>query len=578
MAGYKEIRKKLNKDWLGEIWKEIKWMSVYAKKYKFIILFYSISGIVGTLMGLTGSLFTKFLIDTVTGYKTGQIGVTAALMVGVGVGNIIIKSFNARISAVLSTKVQNEIQADIFGKIMEADMEALNPFKSGDLLNRLNQDVGIVANCVTGWIPAFLARGVQFVGALIIILYYDPIMALIALVSAPISLVVSKILLRRMMSYNKKLKNAGSEIMAFENDVFQNIQPIKAFGVVNDFEEMMQDNLKQYRDLTLEYNKFSVITTAFMSFVGMFISYACLGWSVYRLWTGAIVFGTMTLFLQLASGLNNSFSALINLIPQAINAATSAGRIMQFEDIPKEKVVPIENEEEVIKAAYSNGVSIQFDNLGFSYTDGEKVLEKIDFLAEPGNIVALVGASGEGKTTFIRLLLGLINPTEGSAKAKINNKEICELSASTRKLFSYVPQGNTIFAGTVEDNLKMTKPNATKEQMEKALKDACAWEFVNKLPQGIKTELKERGKGLSEGQAQRIAIARALLKDAPIILLDEATSALDTKTEKNVLNNILKSNRKKTCIVTTHRPTVLSMCTSIYKIEHTSLIKAQEEK
>lgn len=578
MAGYKEIRKKINKDWLGEIWKEIKWMSVYARKYKFIILFYSISGIVGTLMGLAGSLFTKFLIDTVTGYKTGQIGVMAALMVGVGVGNIIIKSFNARISAVLSTKVQNEIQADIFSKIMEADIEALNPFKSGDLLNRLNQDVGIVANCVTGWIPAFLARGVQFVGALIIILYYDPIMALIALVSAPISLVVSKILLRKMMSYNKKLKNAGSEIMAFENDVFQNIQPIKAFGVVNDFEEMMQDNLKQYRDLTLDYNKFSVITTAFMSFVGMFISYACLGWSVYRLWTGAIVFGTMTLFLQLASGLNNSFSALINLIPQAINAATSAGRIMQFEDMPKEKVIPIENEEDVIKAAYLNGVSIQFNKLGFSYKEGEKVLEKIDFLAEPGNIVALVGASGEGKTTFIRLLLGLINPTEGSAMAKINNKEICELSASTRKLFSYVPQGNTIFAGTVEDNLKMTNPNATKDQMEKALKDACAWEFVNKLPQGIKSELKERGKGLSEGQAQRISIARALLKEAPIILLDEATSALDTETEKNVLNNILKSNRKKTCIVTTHRPTVLSMCTSIYKIEHTSLIKAQEEK
>lgn len=576
MAECKRITTKMNNVCLADMWKEIKWMRAYAGKYWFVILFYSISGIIGTVMGLVGSLFTKFLIDTVTGYKTGQIGWIAVIMICMGTGNLMINSLTSRISALFSTKVQNEMQSDVFHKILEADMESLNEFRSGDLLNRLNADVGTVAGCVTGWIPSFLTKGVQFVGALGMILYYDPMMALIAFICAPVSLFMSKAFMKKMRRCHQELKQASSEMMAFENDVFQNVPSIKAFGIVEDFQEKMKENLKSYKKLLLNYNKISVMATALMSFTGMIVSYACLGWSVYRLWTGVIAFGTMTLFLQLASSLNNSFSALVNLVPQAIGAATSAGRIMLFEGLPKERAVYIENEKEIFQNACEKGVSIAMDGLGFAYRGGERILKDVSFHAGPGNIVALVGPSGEGKTTLIRILLGLLNPTEGRAVVKLDDEREYGLSSVTRKLFSYVPQGNTIFAGTIEENLKMVKPDATEEQMRVALEAAEALEFVNKMPKGIKSEIKERGRRLSEGQGQRIAIARALLKDAPVLLFDEATSALDVETEERVLRNILKNGRKKTCIITTHRPSVLKMCTDVYQINDTGLIKIEK--
>lgn len=559
--------KKLN--W-KEIRKEAAWMMKYAKRYWGAIVLYCVIGIVGTLMGLAGSIMSKYLIDTVTGYDTKAIGWVVTLMLLMGAGNILMNAAANRATVLISTKVYNEIQAEIYDRVMEADWESLYEYRSGDLLNRLTGDVKAVADSVIGWFPDILTKGVQFLGALVIILYYDPTMAVIALLSAPVSIVMSEFLLSRMRKYSVDLRKISSEVVTYQETSFQNIQTIKSFGIVSFFEEGMRTVQNKYKNLTMNYNKVSITATSILSFTGMLVSYACLGWGVYRLWKGAIIFGTLTLFIQLSSSLATSFSALISLVPQAISATTSAGRIMSVSEIKPERIESAEVAEQ-IKYNSSEGLQVNMKKVNFSYKDGEKVLSDIDLCVNPGSIVAFVGPSGEGKTTLMRILLGLINVEKGAATVRDSFGNECVLSAATRDLFSYVPQGNTIFADSIAANLRMVKNDATDEEIIYALETACAYEFVKNLPDGIHTIIGENGQGLSEGQAQRISIARAVLKNAPIILLDEATSALDVETEERVLRNIIKKDNKKICIVTTHRPSVLEICESVYKIDKTFL-------
>lgn len=559
--------KKLN--W-KEIRKEAAWMMKYAKRYWGAIVLYCVIGIVGTLMGLAGSIMSKYLIDTVTGYDTKAIGWVVTLMLLMGAGNILMNAAANRATVLISTKVYNEIQAEIYDRVMEADWESLYEYRSGDLLNRLTGDVKAVADSVIGWFPDILTKGVQFLGALIIILYYDPTMAVIALLSAPVSIVMSEFLLSRMRKYSVDLREISSEVVTYQETSFQNIQTIKSFGIVRFFEDGMRTVQNKYKNLTMDYNKVSITATSILSFTGMLVSYACLGWGVYRLWKGAIIFGTLTLFIQLSSSLATSFSALISLVPQAISATTSAGRIMSVSEIKPERIESAEVAEQ-IKYNSSEGLQVNMKKVNFSYKDGEKVLSDIDLCVNPGSIVAFVGPSGEGKTTLMRILLGLINVEKGAATVRDSFGNECVLSAATRDLFSYVPQGNTIFADSIAANLRMVKNDATDEEIIYALETACAYEFVKNLPDGIHTIIGENGQGLSEGQAQRISIARAVLKNAPIILLDEATSALDVETEERVLRNIIKKDNKKICIVTTHRPSVLEICESVYKIDKTFL-------
>ena len=578
MAFIRKVIEKLKAGILKEMLQEAIWMTGYIKKYWFTVVFYCLLGVLGTVMGLAGSVASKYLIDVVTGYRTDSIAGMAALMLGLGCGNILMNGISGRISARLSVRVQNEIQADVYDKIMEADWESLHEYRSGDLLNRLNSDVGTVSDSVMGWLPNLLTDLVQFFGALAIILYYDPTMAVIALLSAPVSLVISRILVKKMRYYNSRLREASSTLMTFQEDSFQNLQSIKAFDLVGDFQKKMRQVQNHWCGLMLEYNKVSIMTSAFMSLVGMLVSYACLGWAVYRLWSGAIIFGTLTLFLQLSSNLSSSFSALVGLVPQAISALTCAGRIMKVTELPKERTLDDENVRAIKEEGRKSGLTVIIDNLNFSYKEGNEVLHQVSLEAAPGDIVALVGPSGEGKTTMIRILLGLLRAQSGSVELGDSLGRRCPVSTATRSVFSYVPQGNTMFAGTIADNLRMVKPEATDEEITDALKTACAYSFVEKLPDGIYSQVQEKGVGLSEGQAQRIAIARAVLKDAPVMLFDEATSALDVETERNVLRNLITGDKKKTCIVTAHRPSVLQMCRKVYRVDGTSLTELSEEE
>lgn len=567
MEFIKKVIRKIKEGMLQEMYEETKWMYTYAKKYKFQIVFYIFLGVLTTVMGLASSVGSKYLIDAVTGQDSGNIALIALFIVAMGLFSIGINAITTMISARINIKVNNEIQAEVFDKILVADWISMKEFHSGDLLNRLNGDVNTVASSILSWIPSLITRSAQFFGILAIILYYDPTMAVIALGSAPVMLIVSKTLMKKMRDYNKRMRQVSSDVMSFNEESFQNIQSIKAFDLVGLFSKRLRDVQQNYKDVFLDYNKFSVYTSSFMSVVGMFVAYACFGWGVYRLWTGHITFGTMTLFVQLSGQLSSSFKSIVSLVPSAISATTSAGRIMEFFKIKDESELEDDKAKLIQNNTQGKGLSVVLDDVEFSYNENKTVFQHADIVANPGEIVALVGPSGEGKTTMIRLLLGLINTKSGNASIRDINGVSCKISSATRRFFAYVPQGNTIFSGTIAENMRMVKQDATDTEIVEALKAACAYDFVNKLPDKINSKVGERGSGFSEGQAQRLSIARALIRKSPILLLDEATSALDVFTERQVLRNIMNMGYARTCIVTTHRPSVLTMCDKVYKID-----------
>lgn len=568
----KKIIVKIKEGYLKEIYRETVWMYQYAKRYWLSICFYIFAGVFSTVMGLGSSVVSKYLIDAVTGVRKDRILLFAVLIICMTIAGILSNAIISRISAKINVVIQNEIQSDIFQKIIHTEWKELQPFRSGDLLNRLSGDATQVASSVISWIPNSITKLVQFIGAFMIIFYYDPVMAGIALLSAPVTVIFSRKFMHKMRTYNNEMREMTSSLMSFQDDTFQNIQTVKALNLMDVFEKKLQNLQNRYKEKMLDYNKFTVYTSSFMSAVGTGVSYICFGWSVYRLWSGYITTGTLLMFFQMANSLSSSFSSLIQIVPAAINAATCAGRLMAVSELEKEKFLDMDQVQKILENEKKE-ISIEMKDINVSYKEGKNVIQNGDFIANSGEITAIIGPSGEGKTTLIRVLLGLLYPVEGTAELKDTEDKKSRLSAGTREFFSYVPQGNTIFAGAIAENMRMVKKDATDEEIREALETACAYEFVKKLPDEIETTIGEKGGGLSEGQAQRLAIARALLKNAPILILDEATSALDIETEERVLKNIMKKDRNRTCIVTTHRPSVLSVSDHIYEIREGKLKK-----
>lgn len=558
-----KIKEKVKDGSLREMWKECRWIYTYARSYRKAVIYYVAAGVAATLVSIIGSLYLKELINAVTSYNMTDIKTVIAVIILTGVAGICLKSLSMRISAKISLRVNNEIQADVFAKILRTDWEHVSEYHSGDLLNRVNQDVSNVSGSVIGWIPSLITRSFQFVAVLCIILYFDPVMAVIALICAPVTFLLSRFLLKKMRAYNKKMRHVSSEMMAQNEEALQNIQNIKAFNIIDASVERLVAVQKKYMWVALDYNRFSVITSMYMSFAGLVTSYACFGWAVYRLWTGYIDIGVLVLFLQMASNLSGSFQALVSMVPQAVASATSAGRIMAIVELPAEDTGDKEAADRL-----GRNITVKISDVYFAYSNSRTIIEKASIEAKPGQITALIGPSGEGKTTILRMLLALLKPQNGKLEIYDENGDGIPISSASRKLFSYVPQGNTVFSGTVADNMRLMKKDATEEEITEALKIACAWEFIEKLPDGINHSAGENGGGFSEGQAQRIAIARALLRKAPVLLLDEATSALDSDTEKKLLDNIRRRAEYCTCIVTTHRDSVLSVCDKVYRIEN----------
>ena len=559
----------------GEILDDWRWIFAYSRRYKGAILFYTLLGILSTSFGLVASVAGKYAIDIITGYETSKLGIMLAIMIGSALFSLVFSSLINRISTKLSIDINNDIQADIFDQIIDVDWQSLSAYSSGDLLNRFNSDVSTVSKNAISWLPSIVIALYNFIATFAVIWHYSKVMSLIAFASAPIMLLMSKYLIRRQREYSKKVKETGSKMMSFEVESFYHFDTIKSFGVMKTYGRKLRAWQRKIREITLEYNLFTIKTNVLMSLLGMLVQYAAFGYSLFLLWTHQITYGTMTLFLQQRGRLSTAFNNVIGIIPSFLSSSVSAHRIRELIDLPREQ--HLAQSAELLPLA-ENGLEVRMDGVDFSYVEDKRVITSSFFKASPGEIVALVGPSGEGKTTMIRLILGLIHPSSGTAFLRAADGTEVPVNADSRAFFSYVPQGNAVLSGTVAENLRMVREEATDEELVEALKTACAWDFVSKLPEGINSSVGERGRGLSEGQAQRIAIARAVLRDAPVLLLDEATSALDVATERQVLRNIVKQHPNKTCIVTTHRPTVLNMCQRVYRVVDTRVTELSEEE
>lgn len=554
----KVLRKRIQDGTLTEVWQDWKWIFSFSRRRWLSILLYTLFGICSSAIALAAGVASKYLIDCIVAFDRERLMPLAFLMVLSGALSVGLRSLTSRYSAKLGIAMRNDVQATVFDNLLSSRWMEIRQFPTGDLLNRFAADVDTVANCAVSWLPNVIIQLFTVFATLGVVMYYDPVMALIAFASTPVLIFASRRLLRRQRSFNQQLRAVSSGMSTFEEETFRNIDTLKSFGVEEEMSEKLRFWQANHRKIALKYNKFSIQTNLLLTTLGTAVQYLALAYCLWQLWSGKILFGTMVLFLQQRSSLSGAFSSLISQIPAALSGSVAAERIRELTQLQKE---PRQGRDTITP---QGGCAVELNRVCVSYEDNRRVLTDVQLHAASGEIVALVGPSGEGKSTLIRLILGLVPPEAGEGYLVDSRGTRFPLGADTRHLFAYVPQGNTILAGSIADNLRLVNHQVTEEQMIEALKDACAWEFVSQQPRGIHSIIGEGGKGLSEGQAQRIAIARALVRRAPVMLLDEVTSALDYDTERQVLKNLMR--RGVTCIVATHRPSVLALCSEVYRV------------
>ena len=433
-----EAAKALFSSWRDGTFTEIlddwKWIFTYSARYKGAIIFYVILGIVSTTLGLVGSIASKYLIDIITGYKTEKFALLMVIMIGSTLFSLIISSFLSRITMKLSIDINNAIQADIFDKIIDSDWLALSRYSNGDVLNRFNSDVGTVSGNAISWLPTIIIALYHFIATFFVILHYDVVMALLAFASAPFLLLSSHYLISRQREYNKKVREMSSKMMSFEVETFYNFDTIKSFGITDRYSAKLRNWQQQFKDVSLKYNMFSIKTNIFMSILGSVIQMAAFCYCLFLLWAHSITYGTMTLFLQQRAALSAAFNRVVGIIPAFLQSSVSAHRVRELVELPKEVHIPESSEMDAFR---DMGYTVRMSDVNFAYLEDQKVITDSDFVAEPGEIVALVGPSGEGKTTMIRLVLGLIRPSSPTSPRQMQSlpgrsQKTCEWCARTR--------------------------------------------------------------------------------------------------------------------------------------------------
>ena len=508
------------------------------------------AGIAGVVLSLLFVNTMQRSIDIASGAEEGSLYLWVSAMAvimfaefGVNISRIWIKN-------ILGIKAQNEMQRQMLDRLLRAEWKGRDRHHSGDITNRLENDVSTVVTFLTETLPNMLSTLLMFLGAFTYLCLMDYMLALITVGMLPIFLLLSRIYISKMRKYTRRIRNFDSKVQSILQETVQNRMLIKTLEcgdmVINRLDNR-QINLRHHVKRRTRFSVLSNVTLHGGFAIGFLIAFL---WSTYRLSQHAMTFGAMTAFLQLVNRIQTPAKDLTRLAPAFVAVLTAAERLIELEEMPQE--------EDGENISLPSPCGIKLCNVSFGYDDGdENIIDNLSFDFPPGSCTAVLGETGAGKTTLIRLLLGLLKPKYGTITI-YNDEQNHNMSALMRCNMVYVPQGNTLMSGTIRDNLLMADPNATDHDMMDALHTACA-DFVAELPEGLYTTIDEKGGGLSEGQSQRITIARALLRKRSIMLFDEATSALDPETEKMLLTNILK-NKEQTIIFITHRMAVLEYC------------------
>lgn len=547
----------------------LKWMVSKTKPFMGPFIFIFALNLLISVTGVGSTVVTKYIIDGVTGSGPDFTTLGVVVLILLTSLSIAISAVSGILATYINERYAFSIRSKVYDNILRGLWQKLITFHSGDIVTRLTSDIDRVANGISSIIPNIFLLTVRLGIAFCVLFYYDHFLALAALLLGPVGVFLSLIFSGRLRKYQEELNRTESEYRSFMQETVENIAVLKTF----EQEEFCNQRLASLRDrrlhLIMKRNKLNMAMNICIQVVfnaGYLVAFC---WSIYRLSTNSITYGTMTIFLSLVAQVQGPIINLGSIIPQFITVLASAGRVIEMDSINSENSAG----NRIKDGAENIGLIIQ--DVSFAY-GREKVLENVHLNIRPNDIVGIVGYSGSGKTTLVRLLLSLVYSQKGGKLIFYDDTGAMEeVSAAARRFISYVPQGNTLISGTIADNLRTGNQEATAEEMWQALEIAGAFTFVKELEDGLNTNIGEKALGLSEGQAQRIAIARAIIKAAPILILDEATAALDVQTEEQVIKRLCESNLLHTCFIITHRSSMLNYCTRALEIEGKQLRELQ---
>lgn len=507
-------------------------------------------GLLSVVVSLAQVWAVQHAIDVASGHTEGSIYWSVGAMALLVLCGFALRICSIWVRNILGIKAQNRMQQRMLDHILRSEWTGKESHHSGDVLNRLEQDVGTVVSFLTETIPNTISVVAMFVGAFLYLFSMDKVLAFVIVGIIPVFVLLSKLYIGQMRRLTRQVRDSDSKVQSVLQETIQHRMLIKTLESDSIMVDRLESTQSELRHRVVKRTAFSVVSNFILNAgfsVGYLIAFL---WAALRMSDQTLTFGGMTAFLQLVNRIQGPARDLTRLAPVFVGVFTAAERLMELEENP------LEEQGDPIPLTAPCGVRLE--HITYAYDDGDSnVIEHLDFDFYPGSCTAVLGETGAGKTTLIRLILALLHPNEGKV-ILYNQQEQRELSPLMRCNFVYVPQGNTLMSGTIRDNLRLGKLNATEEEIKAALEMSCA-SFVMELPDGLDTVCTEAGGGLSEGQAQRISIARALLRNRPIMLFDEATSALDPETERQLLHNIL-SHHDKTVIFITHRPAVVDYC------------------
>lgn len=540
----------------------IKWLTAICKKQIPMIAFIVFVNVVHGVTSVAFANFSKRVIDGATEYKSLDYVIKFAFaLLGVVLLQMVLSLLRTGLADRCKGRIDILLKRHLLDVIIEKDYASVSKYHSGDLQNRLFNDINIVSDSFTKIVPNAVFFVTKLLSSLIYLIIIDRIFALVFVVGGIIVFIVTRSFRKTLKRLHKKVQETEGKTRSFIQEFVTNLLAVKAFSVEKKMQkhtdELQEENFKAF----MKRRNFSIFANTGLGTVFNVGSVFAIAFGAYRILIGAMTYGTVTAMIQLVNQVQSPFVSLSGIVPQYFSGIASAERLMEIETLPDEADI---NKQSFDKdELYESLKSITFDNISFKY-DRDIILNSTSYTVNKGDFVAIIGISGIGKSTLLKLLLGMFRVQEGEILLNTSNGSI-SVDKNTRKLFAYVPQGNMILSGTIRDNLTFINENATNQEIQQAIEISCAKQFIDELPDGLDTVIGEKGLGLSEGQIQRLAIARSILSKSPVLLLDEATSALDEKTEKQFLTN-LKAMKNVTCIIVTHKKSALDICNKTIQI------------